>query len=166
MSITDEQLLSLPFDELAALCADADERTLVAMRLGDLATPSFPAQPGSLAHAFATEIERRMIAWVQHCAPFRESEYACAALRAFGEAIAKVARAVLIGRVSAGRRVDVDMDGDSENWLALSVYWNGATISRYTTERPGFGRIVATYHGEPDEFAVEAVARLIEEASR
>lgn len=93
-------------------------------------------------------------------------ERAIDALCALGEAVATVARAVLIGRVAAGRRIDVDMDGDAETGLTLTVFWNGATISRYTSVRPGFGRIVTTYSGESEDFAVEAVARLIEEAQR
>ena len=89
-----------------------------------------------------------------------------AALCALGEAVATVARAMLIGRVAAGRRIEVDMEDDAEVGFSLSVFWRGAVIHRYTSERPGFSRVVAAYDGESEDFAVEAVARLIEEAQR
>lgn len=118
--------------------------------------------PSTIASGIAHTIDS-LIAESQRVIRARH-ERAIGALRALGEAVATVARAVLIGRVSAGRRVDVE--GDAEAGFSLTVFWNGATISRYTSARPGFGRVVATYSGEPECFAVEAVARLIEEAQR
>ena len=114
----------------------------------------------------AEELTKELEAERAKSPPAEPEATALDALRALGEAVATVARAMLIGRVAAGRRIDVDMDGDAETGLTLTVFWNGATISRYTSARPGFGRIVTTYSGESEDFAVEAVARLIEEAQR
>ena len=86
------------------------------------------------------------------------------ALRAFGEAIATVARARLVSRVVDGRLLSVKIG--SERVAVLRAYHDHATVHAYDSMEAWYferGRLIQRFEGQPEDIAAEAVARLLEE---
>lgn len=80
------------------------------------------------------------------------------ALRAFGVAIATVARARLVSRVLDTRTVVVRLPG-----RRLELWWYGAELCLSEYEHNRTPRRLCTFAGHPEDVAAEAVARLLEE---
>lgn len=81
------------------------------------------------------------------------------ALRAFGEAIATVARARLVSRVMDARTVVVRLHDGRE----LELWWYGAELCLSEYEHNRAPRRPRTFAGQPEDIAAEAVARLLAE---
>ena len=82
------------------------------------------------------------------------------ALRAFGEAIATVARARLVSRVLDTRTVVSRLPDGRE----LELWWYGAELCLSEYEHNRAPRRLHTFTGQPEDVAAEAVARLLAEA--
>lgn len=90
----------------------------------------------------------------------RKHSEAIAALRAFGEAIATVARAQMIGRAAAGHTITVDLGART---IELWQHGGSLCVSEYSDRAP---RRLREIKGRPEDIAAEAVAALLEECER
>lgn len=161
MTITDEQLLELPFDELAALCATRQDRHNAAVRMSRLADsllirPDVPLWDVGADQERSGKLRLRMLAWITFCLPIND---AVVALHALGEAIATVARARLVSRVLDTRAVVVRLPG-----RRLELWWYGTELCLSEYEHNRTPRRLCTFAGHPEDVAAEAVARLLAEA--
>lgn len=96
-----------------------------------------------------------------------ERAEALAVLRAIGEAIATVARATMIVRVSSGSSVGIEFrDG---RVIELRPRFDRSQVCEYDSVRERYfqdGRCLREFVGAPSDVAAEAVAALIEERAR
>lgn len=81
------------------------------------------------------------------------------ALRAFGEAIATVARARLVSRVTDTRTVVTRLPDGRE----IELWWYGTELCLSEYEHNRAPRRLRTFTGQPEDIAAEAVARLLAE---
>lgn len=83
-----------------------------------------------------------------------------AALHAFGEAIATIARAQMVGRVAAGQIIAVDLGART---IELWPHGGSLCVSERSALSP---RRLREIEGNPADVAAEAVAAMIEECER